>query len=357
MSEHRPESTLVVRSDEGEVVTVPHSPACVVPPPALPPLPPSPAVIILRGISGSGKSSLAKHFQSLALASHPPPSPSPPSSFALHPSPLPTRLICSADAFFIHRGVYRFDSKLLSAAHAHCFAHFLSLVAARAPYVIVDNTNVERWQWTNYARTAELMGYAVAVVEVRVRGDEEVAVCAERNQHGVPLAGVAGMVEKWEDEPSAVVVDAVWTDEERARLERRRREKAERAERRAQALQQQPMTDGYPQPVDPVTTAIWASAPFQPQPPTPPLHGVRGRGGGWAGRGGYLGQPPSAYRGQRVGHVRPSYSGPQHVPYARPAARVHAPRGQLTTPAHRWVPAQPKADGAAASANSDAAPG
>lgn len=114
------------------------------PPRILPALPVAPAVIILRGISGSGKSSIAKHYQSLALACSSSSSSCVPS--AAFPTNIVVRsLICSADTFFMRNNRYVFDSKLLSQAHSACLASFLALLASHTPHVIVDNTNIQKY--------------------------------------------------------------------------------------------------------------------------------------------------------------------------------------------------------------------
>ena len=204
------------------------------PPRLLPPLPSAPAVIILRGVSGSGKSNIAKHYQSLALASQPSaPSTSPPSlSASPHRS-----LVCSADSFFLRHGRYAFDSKLLPQAHSACLASFLALLGARSPYAIVDNTNIQRWEYDNYASVAQLLGYAVLVVEVAVEGEDEVRACSERNVHAVAYSGCQSMADRLEADSRAVKVLAEWTDAERRRMAQRKRAR-EQAQLRWQATQQ-----------------------------------------------------------------------------------------------------------------------
>ena len=363
---HQPSEDDSVRP---EVVTFPRSPTAVIPPLTLTPLPPAPAVIILRGVSGSGKSSLAKHFQSLAFAQRVSLPRPPSSSFTVPPLPPPTTLICSADAFFTHRGVYRFDSKRLSEAHAHCLSHFLSLLSGNASHVIVDNTHIERWQYVNYARVAEMRGYAVHVVEVRVTDDFELGVCAERNQHGVPLPALMSQRDKWEEEPSATRIDPVWSPEEVARMRRRREERAQRAAEWAERQRQRDAERAAAQALKLALTAdaaalhppdvrsngapsanggiAWsAGAPAQPPPqppafvrPMPPRGAFNGGGGpgrgygrGGGGGAGYT-QGPRGYRG---GHGPQSQDAAPHQPYH---LRGNPPRGRMSAvPQHHWVP-------------------
>ena len=372
LPERAPEDTVAVHvQKEGggeEVITVPHSPSSVVAPRELPPLPPAPAVIILRGISGSGKSSLAKHFSSLALAAHPAPSTLPRSPYDLAPPPPPHSIVCSADAFFIHRGVYRFDTKRLSQAHAHCQSHFLSLLSAATPHIIVDNTNIERWQYATYARMAQLLGYSVVIVEVRVSGEQQLSICAERNQHGVAFQAVQSQMDKWEEEPAAIVVHAVWTAEEKVRMKRREEQRLQRAAEWAQreaawaASRVQPTVGG----VDPSTAAVqaveggqergpevqprrgWSGQP-QPQPSfvAPPSRGFRGglRGrevGGHRGGGREQRERGVGYQGGRGGYgAAPQHHHQAYPPYP-PYQRSQFPRplpSRGSSP-HSWVPVQ-----------------
>ena len=91
-----------------------------------------PTVYILRGISGSGKSTVTA-----AIAASLPPG---------------TRyVVCSADNYFIGPDdVYRFDSKLLSSAHEYCRRTFDAALIDRVPVIIVDNTHAQQWEYAPY---------------------------------------------------------------------------------------------------------------------------------------------------------------------------------------------------------------
>lgn len=122
-------------------------------------------VIILRGISGSGKST---HGRRLAGD---------------------RGVICSADDFFMVDGEYKFDFGKLQDAHSACFRKFLAALEAGTETVIVDNTNTQAWEISPYKLAGESFGYSVKIVEVKC--DPEVA--AARNTHGVPREGVLKM--------------------------------------------------------------------------------------------------------------------------------------------------------------------
>lgn len=127
-------------------------------------------VVILRGISGSGKSTYTKKNH-------------------------PTALICSADDFFICKdGVYRFDAKQLGEAHKWCMNRFVHSCMQNLPEIVVDNTNTQLWEMSGYVQVAESQGYEVQIV----RMETPVSLCAERNTHGVPLKAVQGMADRFQ---------------------------------------------------------------------------------------------------------------------------------------------------------------
>lgn len=119
-------------------------------------------VTILRGISGSGKSTYAK---------------------TLNPD-----IILSADDFFMVNGTYKFDPALLSAAHGDCLRRFATLIDRpkdRAPsHIVVDNTNTTVAEVAPYAALALAYGCELEIVTVNPNLSWEIG--AERNAHNVP---------------------------------------------------------------------------------------------------------------------------------------------------------------------------
>jgi len=121
-------------------------------------------VKVLRGISGSGKSTYIKtHY--------------------------PTAIVCSADDFFMINGEYHFNPSLLGKAHEQCFKYFLLCLEDKKPLIAIDNTNLEPWTFAGYVQVARAYGYEVEIVRLEV--DQEVA--GNRNLHGVPLSKVKQM--------------------------------------------------------------------------------------------------------------------------------------------------------------------
>ena len=135
-------------------------------------------VVILRGISGSGKSTYtAKNH--------------------------PTAFVASADNFFMQDGVYNFNPAKLGAAHARCAAAFEYALKHGDDEVVVDNTNTKLWEFKGYLDIAAKYGYDVKVVRLVV--DPKIA--AARNTHGVPAAKVQQMQDRFQDFEGETVVD------------------------------------------------------------------------------------------------------------------------------------------------------
>jgi predicted kinase len=126
-------------------------------------------VIIMCGISGSGKSTRAAKFY-------------------------PKAMVVSADHFFMVDGEYRFDPSKLPQAHGACLRNFVMCLQGDADMVVVDNTNTTVAEVAPYAALALAYGYDLKVEILKV----DVETAAARNLHGVPKAGIVKMAERLE---------------------------------------------------------------------------------------------------------------------------------------------------------------
>lgn len=124
-------------------------------------------VIVLRGIPGSGKSTLIK-------------------------TRWPTAIIFSADSFFVCDGKYVYDPARAGEAHAWCLNRFISCAwptrTVNHP-IIVDNTNTTVAEFAPYAAIALAQRMAVKIVTLLCKLD----VAAARNAHGVPVETIEEM--------------------------------------------------------------------------------------------------------------------------------------------------------------------
>jgi hypothetical protein len=107
-------------------------------------------VIILRGVSGSGKSSLAQYL-----------------SFAT--SMKKTVEVCCADDYFVTDGEYRFSFSGLEAAHRECREKFVDCLEKGVNLVVVSNTSTRESDLEFYLREAEEHGYSIFSVVVENR--------------------------------------------------------------------------------------------------------------------------------------------------------------------------------------------
>lgn len=111
-------------------------------------------VIIMRGISGCGKSTWVKKYA-------------------------PDAIVASADDFFLQPdGEYLFSGALLHKAHEACFRTYLAAIERSEPLVVVDNSNITAWELSSYILPAESFGYTVEILTLRC--DPEVAIARKR---------------------------------------------------------------------------------------------------------------------------------------------------------------------------------
>jgi len=124
---------------------------------------------IVRGLPGSGKSSLAKKL---------------------------TELVYSADDFFTNKkGEYNFNAKLLGKAHEWCWGKVRDAMFIGANAVAVANTFTQAWEAEKYYQIAEEYGYSVFVIECQNDFG---------NVHDVPKESIDAMKERWEKDLTPV---------------------------------------------------------------------------------------------------------------------------------------------------------
>lgn len=129
-----------------------------------------PKLIIMRGLPGSGKSFYVQQNY-------------------------PDATVCSADSYFIGAdGVYRFDRRDLRQAHEDCREKARLAMLRGDQVVVIDNTNIQRWEFEPYLKMAHIFGYVVEELCLVADPDR----CAERNVHGVPLETINAMARRFE---------------------------------------------------------------------------------------------------------------------------------------------------------------
>lgn len=121
-------------------------------------------LILLRGICGAGKSTLAK---------------------------LITDNVYEADMYFEHDGEYKFDPTKLKQAHEWCRTMVKSSMLCEQEKIVVSNTFTQEWEMQPYFELAKQYGYRIhsVIVENRHGGI---------NAHGVPDDKLEVMANRFE---------------------------------------------------------------------------------------------------------------------------------------------------------------
>lgn len=116
-------------------------------------------VIILRGIPGSGKSTVANLFGQMGA------------------------VICSTDNYHMINGEYKFNPKKLGEYHNKNLNNFIEYIQKETQMIIVDNTNIKRNHYLPYIEEAKANGYEIYAITFVPQNIEE---CIKRNVHGAP---------------------------------------------------------------------------------------------------------------------------------------------------------------------------
>jgi predicted kinase len=114
-------------------------------------------LFIMRGVSGSGKSTYAKT--------------------------IPNATIVSADDFFLTpEGKTDYNHEKIQEAHEYCFREFMEAIRRGDETVVVDNTNIQAWEISPYYLAGKAYGYEVEILNLMT--DAETS--ASRTVHAVP---------------------------------------------------------------------------------------------------------------------------------------------------------------------------
>lgn len=133
---------------------------------------------IMQGLPGSGKSTAA-----LVLAQQ----------------SLEKGLSCvilSTDQFFMKDGVYCFDGSKIPQAHQDNQARAAQACQRHIDHIIIDNTNMQRWEAKPYVKIALGCNYAIDFAYPLTPWAQDATECYRLCKHGVPLDSIRGMLSR-----------------------------------------------------------------------------------------------------------------------------------------------------------------
>ena len=138
----------------------------------------SKVLFLMRGLPGSGKSTVVDQVRALPKYAD--------------------CAVCSADDFFLHDGGYDFDHNKLSEAHEECQRKAREACERNTNVVIIDNTNIRRWEMSFYVQLARDHDYTVVMVLPNTSWRFDPVILAQKNKHKVPVDMLEKKVQSFE---------------------------------------------------------------------------------------------------------------------------------------------------------------
>ena len=154
-------------------------------------------MIIMRGLPGSGKSTMAKAIYDQYLLEY------------IHgDSTCPVRL--STDDIFMADGQYLWDFKSLGKAHALNQEKTMVALQKGLSPVIIDNTNTTYSEIKPYMEIGKYYNCSFSIRESMTDWAFEPEILFKKNSHGVPLDVINKMLQRWE--PTHTVLEKMIKD-------------------------------------------------------------------------------------------------------------------------------------------------
>jgi predicted ABC-type ATPase len=138
-------------------------------------------LIIMRGLPGCGKSTLATHHKTEAIKAG------------------LSCIICATDDFIMVDGEYKLEREKFGWYHKQNFLKAQQAIIDETNVVIIDNTNVDTNAIRPYVEIALEGDYIVHLIDVDTPWAKDVNGCIMHGSHGVPQSSYDSMTERWMD--------------------------------------------------------------------------------------------------------------------------------------------------------------
>ncbi len=134
-------------------------------------------LIILRGLPGSGKTELAAEL----IKKH-----------------KGHGYVFSTNDFFIQDGEFKYDPRKTQEAHVWNVSRAVGAMGKGRELVIINNTNIRKWEAKPYVLAGINNGYSVQFMETNTAWKTDPNELTNRDTHNVPIEVIKRMLKEWE---------------------------------------------------------------------------------------------------------------------------------------------------------------